>query len=210
MYDQAIKWCDEMILRMAVTFLTISAFCRCFAVTIDVPRLPASPHVDAESSADITISGKPTESALRLFKLKMVIGNATPTNSLSVLLGKDNVHIDGCLTHSEVDLQVSWDSGAWTLTERGMQKTYSYTPPPKSGNERTLDLEMRLDSAGNPSSLIFKRDGVEFVFPGLTSFPAIAGFKPEWSMMRVVSRGCGTDETLKASLSADGGVIILR
>jgi len=193
-----------------VIFLMISAFYRCLAVTIDVPQLPASPHVDGESSAVISISGKPPDSDLRLFKLKMVVGKATSTNSLSVLLGKDNIHVDGCLTHSEVDLQVSWDSGAWTLTERGMKKTYSYTPPPKSGAERILDLEMRLDPAGNPSYLIFKGDGAEFEFPGLSLSPISAVFKPDWSMMRVVSRGCGAEETLTASLSADGGVIILR
>ena len=197
------KWFTLMCALFAYTNLS--------AVTIDVPRLSLSGFSDGESSADYQITGKPIPKELRIFTLSLNIANAADTNQLAVIFGDDDRHVDQKLSFSELDIEVGWNAGSWTLRERGLKKTYTYTPPPKQGASRKLLMEVRLTSNGGVSSLKFQSDGEPFEFSKLDLCHLSECYKPTWSMMRVISRGgAESGDAISASFTRCGAVIILR
>ena len=79
-----------------VTLLAFSAFA---GARVVVPQLPPSPYDDTEISTNVTFSAGGDDS--RFFSLSISI-DATPTNTLQIAFGRDEIS-DGILDWQETE-----------------------------------------------------------------------------------------------------------
>ena len=179
------------------------------AVTLDVARLPAPSFADREVSQDSALPANRTDN-LRTFRLEMTFA-ATPSNNVQVAFGRDTIPANGALAAEETDFIVGWDCGEWFIRPQGLKETHVFAPANTLG-QRTLTMEIPVDTRGAPKSVAFKDGASAFAFSGLPLSPMPDWFRPGlWTCLRVTVRGCtGTNETVRARFLADGAAIFVK
>jgi len=197
----------KSILAPALASLVLPAW----AITLDVPRLPAPIFVDREASGDSAIPANAHEN-LRRFRLELAF-SATPSNNVQVAFGRDAEPLDGKLAAEETDFIIGWDSGEWFLRPAGLKDRHVYAPADGlTARSRTLTAIITVSTRGTPKTITFSDDAGAFAFDGLALDPLPSWLAPEnWNLLRVTVRGTEVaEEDAKVRFLPDGATIILR
>ena len=181
----------------------------CLGVTLDVARLPGPSFADGEVSSDAALPANRLD-LLRTFRLEMTFW-ASPSNNVQVAFGRDAIPANGVLAAEETDFIVGWDCGEWFIRPQGLKETHVFAPANTLG-QRTLTMEIPVDTLGAPKSVTFKDGASAFAFSGLPLSPVPDWFRPGlWTCLRVTVRGyTGTNETVRARFLADGAAIFVK
>ena len=174
-----------------------------FAVTLDVPKLPAPIFADGERSTTVALPTNRIEN-LRLFHLEITF-ISTPSNNVQVAFGRDYLPADGEIHAEEMDFIIGWDCGEWFLSPQGLTENYAFKPNIPQTGHRMLTVEIPVNAQGLSDSVVFRDGPNAFTFPGLKLSPFPAWLKPDlWTHLRVTVRGSDdADEKVRAAFLLD-------
>ena len=171
------------------------------AATLSMPPLPPAESDDTEVVTNIALPAVSADSRIFAFRLEL---DATPSNCVSLVLGRDTDD-DGVLSRAEEALLVGWDCGAWRVVDCA---TGEESVEQGASGRTALDWRLVAVPGFALRSLEASVGGVP-VFATLAANPPNFLCNPEWDIVKVVCRGLDAPNP-QIDCSAENTPLVIR
>ena len=173
------------------------------AATLMFPALPQTEFDDTEVVTNAPLPTLRADTREVAFHLAL---NATPSNNVYLVFGRDEDN-DGALSRAEESLAVGWDCGDWKIMDCATGEEFS-----ESGiaGQAELDWRLKITRCRQPRELEITANQVP-LFPELAANVPNYVFDPSWNMAKIVGRGIDSpNPQIIASSDRNPTVIIIR